>query len=197
MLVERVERFATEQERKRAYSEINEFEEQLVDHGIVLVKYWIHITKDAQLRRFKEREKQSYKVEADPGRLAQPGTMGRVRARRQRHGRAHEHTPQPVDACRRQRQVFRAAEGDRNRVPQPGGGVVNISSRTRRTSILKFNVQARLHPSRASVGVAAVPESNTAMRCVWAAPLRGPCAARTRRRTVDDGGRPAAPAWAH
>ena len=61
VLVERVERFATEQEWKRAFSEINEFEEQLVDHGIVLVKYWIHITKDEQLRRFKEREKESYK----------------------------------------------------------------------------------------------------------------------------------------
>jgi polyphosphate kinase 2 (PPK2 family) len=60
VLVERVERFATEQEWKRAYTEINEFEEQLVDHGIVLVKYWIHITKDEQLRRFKEREKASY-----------------------------------------------------------------------------------------------------------------------------------------
>jgi polyphosphate:AMP phosphotransferase len=61
VLVERVERFATEQEWKRAYSEINEFEELLVDHGIVLVKYWIHITKDEQLRRFKEREQQAYK----------------------------------------------------------------------------------------------------------------------------------------
>ena len=61
VLVERVERFASEHEWKRAYSEINEFEEQLVDHGIVLVKYWIHITKDEQLRRFKEREQEAYK----------------------------------------------------------------------------------------------------------------------------------------
>jgi polyphosphate kinase 2 (PPK2 family) len=60
VLVERVERYATEQDWKRAYSEINEFEEQLVDHGIVLVKYWIHITKDEQLRRFKEREQEAY-----------------------------------------------------------------------------------------------------------------------------------------
>lgn len=61
VLVERVEGFASEQEWRRAYSEINAFEEQLVDHGIVLVKYWIHITKDEQLRRFKEREKAPYK----------------------------------------------------------------------------------------------------------------------------------------
>ena len=61
VLVERVEGFATEQEWRRAYSEINEFEEQLVDAGIVLVKYWVHITQEEQLRRFKEREKARYK----------------------------------------------------------------------------------------------------------------------------------------
>jgi polyphosphate:AMP phosphotransferase len=61
VLVERVEGFATEPEWMRAYSEINEFEDELVDHGIVLVKYWVHITQDEQLRRFKEREKAQYK----------------------------------------------------------------------------------------------------------------------------------------
>ncbi len=61
VLVERVEGFATEQEWKRAYSEIGEFEEQLVEHGIVLIKYWVHITEDEQLRRFKERETAKYK----------------------------------------------------------------------------------------------------------------------------------------
>jgi polyphosphate kinase 2 (PPK2 family) len=61
VLVERVEGFATEQEWKRAYFEIGEFEEQLVEHGIVLVKYWLHITAEEQLRRFKEREEARYK----------------------------------------------------------------------------------------------------------------------------------------
>ncbi|HJR60373.1 MAG TPA: polyphosphate:AMP phosphotransferase [Vicinamibacterales bacterium] len=61
VLVERVEGFATESEWRRAYSEINEFEDELVDHGIVLIKYWVHITQDEQLRRFKEREKAHYK----------------------------------------------------------------------------------------------------------------------------------------
>jgi polyphosphate:AMP phosphotransferase len=55
VLVERVEGFASPGEWLRAYSEINEFEEQLVEHGYVLVKYWLHITADEQLRRFKER----------------------------------------------------------------------------------------------------------------------------------------------
>ena len=61
VLVERVEGFASEPEWMRAYSEINEFEDELVDHGTVLVKCWVHITPDEQLRRFKEREKAQYK----------------------------------------------------------------------------------------------------------------------------------------
>ena len=59
--MERVEGFATEAEWRRAYAEINDFEEQLVQHGIVLMKYWIHITADEQLRRFKAREEIPYK----------------------------------------------------------------------------------------------------------------------------------------
>ena len=55
VLVERVEGFAREKEWMRAYAEINDFEEQLVEHGIVLVKYWLHITKDEQLARFNQR----------------------------------------------------------------------------------------------------------------------------------------------
>jgi AMP-polyphosphate phosphotransferase len=61
VLVERVEGFATEAEYMRGYSEITHFEEQLVTHGILLVKFWIHISKDEQLRRFRERSRTSYK----------------------------------------------------------------------------------------------------------------------------------------
>jgi polyphosphate kinase 2 (PPK2 family) len=57
VLVERVEQFATETEYRRAYGEITNFEEHLVTHGIVLVKFWLHITKGEQLRRFRERER--------------------------------------------------------------------------------------------------------------------------------------------
>lgn len=56
VLVERVEGFAREDEWMRAYSEINNFEEQLSEGGIVLTKFWLHISNDEQLRRFKERE---------------------------------------------------------------------------------------------------------------------------------------------
>ncbi len=61
VLVERVEGFATEKEWRRAYAEINQFEDQLIAHGIVLVKYWLHITKDEQLRRFKDRQSTPHK----------------------------------------------------------------------------------------------------------------------------------------
>jgi AMP-polyphosphate phosphotransferase len=61
VLVERVEGFASEEEWRRAYDEINDFEHQLVDHGIVLAKYWLHISADEQLRRFRERENAPWK----------------------------------------------------------------------------------------------------------------------------------------
>lgn len=61
VLVERVEGFASVPEWTRSYQEINQFEEQLVEHGTVLVKFWLHISRDEQLRRFKERESVSYK----------------------------------------------------------------------------------------------------------------------------------------
>ena len=61
VLVERVEGFATEDEYRRAYGEINYFEELLVAHGIALVKFWIHITRDEQLRRFRDRKRVQYK----------------------------------------------------------------------------------------------------------------------------------------
>jgi polyphosphate:AMP phosphotransferase len=61
VLVERVEGFATEREWQNAYYEINDFEKQLVEHGIVLCKFWVHIDSDEQLRRFKAREKTGYK----------------------------------------------------------------------------------------------------------------------------------------
>jgi len=61
VLVERVEKFCTEDDWMRAYSEINDFEEQLVRHNTVLVKFWLAISKEEQLRRFKEREKTGFK----------------------------------------------------------------------------------------------------------------------------------------
>jgi polyphosphate kinase 2 (PPK2 family) len=61
VLVERIERFAGDDEWRRAFAEINDFEEQLIEHGIVLLKFWLQISKEEQLRRFKEREDISWK----------------------------------------------------------------------------------------------------------------------------------------
>ncbi len=62
VLVERIEGFAGTREWQRAYAEINDFEAQLVESGIVLMKFWLHITPDEQLQRFKEREQIAYKA---------------------------------------------------------------------------------------------------------------------------------------
>jgi len=56
VLVERVEGFAAPIEWKRAYREINEFERLLAEDGSLIVKAYLHITKDEQLARFKSRE---------------------------------------------------------------------------------------------------------------------------------------------
>jgi polyphosphate kinase 2 (PPK2 family) len=61
VLVERVEGFCSEAEWKRAYREINEFERTLSDDGAILIKLYLHISKDEQLDRFKRREADPYK----------------------------------------------------------------------------------------------------------------------------------------
>ncbi|MGI9330178.1 MAG: polyphosphate:AMP phosphotransferase [Gammaproteobacteria bacterium] len=68
VLVERVEELAQESEWRRAYSEINDFENQIVEHGHLVLKFWLHIDPDEQLKRFKAREKtpyKKYKITAD------------------------------------------------------------------------------------------------------------------------------------
>jgi polyphosphate kinase 2 (PPK2 family) len=62
VLVERVEGFCSEEEWRRAFREINEFERQLVDFGTVLVKFWLHISKEEQLARFEDRRDTAYKA---------------------------------------------------------------------------------------------------------------------------------------
>jgi polyphosphate:AMP phosphotransferase len=61
VMVERIEGFATEPQWRRAYREINEFEEQLTTAGYVLVKFWLHIDRDVQLQRFNERQNNPFK----------------------------------------------------------------------------------------------------------------------------------------
>jgi polyphosphate:AMP phosphotransferase len=61
VLVERIEGFCNEADWLRAYGEINDFEEQLAKNDTVVVKLWLQISKDEQLRRFKEREEIAFK----------------------------------------------------------------------------------------------------------------------------------------
>lgn len=56
VLVERVEGFCSEEEWKRAYREINEFEEILTQAGAIILKFWLHIDKETQLERFNSRQ---------------------------------------------------------------------------------------------------------------------------------------------
>jgi polyphosphate kinase 2 (PPK2 family) len=61
VLVERVEGFCPESDWRRAYREINAMERHLANSGTVLFKFWLHISKEEQLRRFKERERITHK----------------------------------------------------------------------------------------------------------------------------------------
>src|SRR6185312_565070 len=61
VLVERVEGFASEDEWTRAYDEINNFERGLSDEGTILIKFWLHISSEEQLKRFNRREKDPLK----------------------------------------------------------------------------------------------------------------------------------------
>ena len=61
VMVERVEKLCPEEDWMRAYHEINDFEEQLMESGGIIVKFWLTITKDEQLRRFRERQRTSFK----------------------------------------------------------------------------------------------------------------------------------------
>jgi polyphosphate kinase 2 (PPK2 family) len=61
VLVERVEGLATEEEWRRAYPQIVEWETGLATEGMVLVKFWLHVTEDEQLRRFRARERDPLK----------------------------------------------------------------------------------------------------------------------------------------
>jgi polyphosphate kinase 2 (PPK2 family) len=62
VMVERVEGFAPAEAWQRAYGEIRDFEQQLVDFGAIVMKFWIHISKEEQLHRFERREARAHKA---------------------------------------------------------------------------------------------------------------------------------------
>ncbi len=83
VLVERVEAFAKQHEWRRAYAEINNFEEQLTENKNILLKFWMHISPEEQLRRFKEREEiawKNYKITDDDWRNREKADAYKVAA---------------------------------------------------------------------------------------------------------------------
>lgn len=68
VLVERVEKLTPPEDWKRAYAEINDFEEQLQERNNIVLKFWMHISQEEQLRRFRSREEtpwKAYKITAE------------------------------------------------------------------------------------------------------------------------------------
>jgi len=61
VLVERVEGFCSPQDWGRAYAEINDFEEQLLQSNVLLIKFWLQISQEEQLKRFEKRQEITYK----------------------------------------------------------------------------------------------------------------------------------------
>jgi len=62
VLVERVEGFSPPEAWQRAYAEINQFERELLDYGMVLFKFWLHVSPEEQLARFEERAATPHKA---------------------------------------------------------------------------------------------------------------------------------------
>src|SRR5205814_4295048 len=61
VLVERLEGFCRDTDWQRGFAELNDFEAQLTEHGIIVLKFWLHLSRDEQLRRFRHREETEYK----------------------------------------------------------------------------------------------------------------------------------------
>ena len=79
VLVERIEGFCTEAQWKQAYQEINEMENHLANAGAVVIKFWLHIDKDEQEKRFKGAPGESVQAVEDNRRgLEKQREMGSV-----------------------------------------------------------------------------------------------------------------------
>ena len=133
VLVERVEGFARPDEWRRAYLEINDFEQQLAAHGIVVVKFWLQIDAAgaaAALPRARDRRLEAAQDRA--GGLAQPREVGRLPRGGRRHGRTHQHRRGALDARRRQRQALGARAGRGVAVPAARAGARALATPPRR-----------------------------------------------------------------
>jgi polyphosphate kinase 2 (PPK2 family) len=118
VLVERVEGYCSDADWMRAYDEIHEFEEQLVDNGTIV------LAADQQGRAAAPvpgaRADRLQALQDHRGGLAQPRQVGGLRAGRGGHGRSHVDQPRALDAGRGQRQVLCAGEGARDHLRRGG-----------------------------------------------------------------------------
>ena len=126
VLVERVEGFCTEAQWRRAYREINGMEQQLVHFGMVLLKFWLHIDPDEQLRRFKERQEiahKQWKITDEDWRNHQKLDQYREAVEEMLH--RHHHPVRTVDDRRIELQTACPCQspGDRLRGDPPAPGV--------------------------------------------------------------------------
>ena len=118
VLVERVEGFATRSEWDRAYEEIVAFERGYASGGVAIIKFWLQITPEEQLRRFEQRRGRSpQEPQAHRGGLAQPRTLGRLPGRRRGDAAPHPHRGGAVGPRLGQQQAPRprAGRGGRRR----------------------------------------------------------------------------------
>ena len=112
VLVERIEGFCSEADWKRAYGEINDFESYLVSSGTLVVKFWIHISKDEQLKALPRQRAHARKaVENHRRGLAKPREVGALRDRGQRYAPLHLDRDSALAHTRRKRQVLRSDSG--------------------------------------------------------------------------------------
>ena len=160
VLVERVEGFAAAAEWRRAYEEINEFERMLLDDGVKLVKLFMHITPDEQMRRFRnrltnplKRWKLSYEDFRNRGRWKDYETAIEDMMEKTSTRRA------PVAPHSRQRQVLWASRGAAHHRRPPQQGRLARAAAARSQGHRRRRGPARRSPPARSRAIAATPSS--------------------------------------
>ena len=124
VLVERVEGFATEEQWRRAYGEIDDFERMLADDGMIIVKLCLHISDAEQLKRFERRQQDPLKtLEAHRRGLAQPREAPGLRGGRRGDVRAHRHRARAVADRPGRLQALRPRAGDARGHRRDRGGL--------------------------------------------------------------------------
>ena len=110
VLVERVEGFCSEADWMRAYAEINDFEDRWVSAGAIVVKFWLSVSDEEQLRRFKAREEAPSSVTRSPRKTGATARSGPLRTGGVRHDRPHQHRKCRLDPRRGRQQILCAGK---------------------------------------------------------------------------------------